>query len=68
MNRQGKVEHPNALHMIRVWGMKAFPFTTTVEETLTNRVDGIGSIWFDIHPDVSNWVKLFTYFLKSKYI
>ena len=48
--------------------MKAFPFTTTVEETLTNRVDGIGSVWFDIHPDVSNWVKLFTYFLKSKYI
>ncbi len=65
MNRQGKVEHPNALHMIRVWGMKAFPFTTTVEESLTNRVDGIGSIWFDLSPDLSTSVKLFTYFLKS---
>ncbi|XP_050239507.1 protein SIEVE ELEMENT OCCLUSION B-like isoform X1 [Quercus robur] len=57
MNQQGKVQHPNALHMIRVWGMKAFPFTTTVEETLTNRVDGIVSVWFDIHPDVANWIK-----------
>uniref|UniRef100_A0A2N9IWE6 Sieve element occlusion N-terminal domain-containing protein n=1 Tax=Fagus sylvatica TaxID=28930 RepID=A0A2N9IWE6_FAGSY len=57
MNRQGKVEHPNALHMIRVWGMKAFPFTTTVEESLTNRVDGIGSIWFDLSPDLSTSIK-----------
>ncbi|XP_075653771.1 protein SIEVE ELEMENT OCCLUSION B-like [Castanea sativa] len=57
MNRQGKVEHSNALHMIRVWGMKAFPFTITAEEALTNSVYGIGSVWFDIHPDVSNWIK-----------
>ena len=68
MNQQGKVQHPNALHMIRVWGMKAFPFHTTAEEKLTDTVDGIVSIWFDIHQDVSNWVKLFTYFLKSKFI
>ncbi|XP_065628220.1 protein SIEVE ELEMENT OCCLUSION B-like [Quercus suber] len=63
MNRQGKVEHPNALHMIRVWGMKAFPFTTTVEEALTNSVDGIVSVWFDIHPNVSNWIKQEKYIL-----
>lgn len=36
MNPQGKVEHPNALHMIRVWGANAFPFTKATEEELSH--------------------------------
>ncbi|PRQ36298.1 putative thioredoxin-like protein [Rosa chinensis] len=36
MNPQGKVKHPNALHMIRVWGAKAFPFTETTEKELSH--------------------------------
>ncbi|XP_042974806.1 protein SIEVE ELEMENT OCCLUSION B-like [Carya illinoinensis] len=34
INQQGVVEHPNALRMIRLWGMKAFPFTITIEKEL----------------------------------
>ncbi|TQE00770.1 hypothetical protein C1H46_013565 [Malus baccata] len=36
MNPQGKVEHPNAFHMIRVWRVKAFPFTMATEEELSH--------------------------------
>lgn len=60
MNPQGKVEHPNALNMIRVWGIKAFPFTTTVEETLSSKGDLMGTIWSDINPNLSGWVILFS--------
>ncbi|KAM0988720.1 hypothetical protein ACFX13_012866 [Malus domestica] len=42
MNPQGKVEHPNALHMIRVWGVNAFPFTKATEEELSH---GHGDKW-----------------------
>ncbi|XP_060671402.1 protein SIEVE ELEMENT OCCLUSION B [Ziziphus jujuba] len=32
MNSQGKVENPNAIHTIRLWGMQAFPFTEAAEK------------------------------------
>ncbi|KAE8022600.1 hypothetical protein FH972_008386 [Carpinus fangiana] len=57
LNPQGKVEHENAIHMIRVWGIKAFPFTTTVEETLSNDREWIGSIATNVHPNIDNWIK-----------
>ncbi|KAK7854706.1 protein sieve element occlusion b [Quercus suber] len=44
MNPKGKVECPNAIHMIRVWGMRAFPFSSSVEEALSNGRDWMGSI------------------------
>jgi hypothetical protein len=56
MNPQGKVECPNAIHMIQVWGMKAFPFTSTVEEALSSGRDWMGSIVTGINPNVHNWV------------
>jgi hypothetical protein len=56
LNPQAKVEHENAIHMIRVWGMKAFPFTTAVEETLLNRRDWLVSIATNVHPNIDNWV------------
>ncbi|PRQ36289.1 putative sieve element occlusion [Rosa chinensis] len=59
MNPQGKVEHPNALHIIRVWGVKAFPFTKTTEEELSHSHAGkwVGSVVEGTHPSVHTWIK-----------
>ncbi|KAL6192162.1 hypothetical protein ACLB2K_038549 [Fragaria x ananassa] len=59
MNPQGKVEHSNALHMIRVWGVKAFPFTETIEKELSSDSHGgIHSIVVDgIHPSVPSYIR-----------
>ncbi|GLT81379.1 hypothetical protein SLA2020_527680 [Shorea laevis] len=57
LNPQGKVEHENAIHMIRVWGIKAFPFTTAKEETLSNDREWIGSIATNVHPNIENFIK-----------
>ncbi|XP_030973475.1 protein SIEVE ELEMENT OCCLUSION B-like [Quercus lobata] len=57
LNHQGKVECENAMHMIRVWGIKAYPFTSTVEETLSASKEWIGSIGTGVHPSVDNWIK-----------
>lgn len=57
LNHQGKVECENALHMIRVWGMKAFPFNSAVEETLTTSKEWIGHIGTAVNPNVENWIK-----------
>jgi hypothetical protein len=62
MNPQGKVEHLNALHMIRVWGMKAFPFTKEVEVRLVKEMNWIGDILVGIHPNLQHWVKSFKKF------
>nr|XP_023915912.1 protein SIEVE ELEMENT OCCLUSION B-like [Quercus suber]POF06213.1 protein sieve element occlusion b [Quercus suber] len=57
LNPQGKVECENAFHMIRVWGIKAFPFTSAREETLSTSREWIGSIGAGIHPNIENWIK-----------
>nr|POF06212.1 protein sieve element occlusion b [Quercus suber] len=57
LNHQGKVECENAMHMIRVWGIKAYPFNSTVEETLCTSKEWIGSIGTGVHPSVENWIK-----------
>ncbi|KAK9930994.1 hypothetical protein M0R45_018294 [Rubus argutus] len=59
MNPQGKVEHSNALHMIRVWGVKAFPFTKAKEEELSHSHGDrwAGSVVDGIHPSVATWIK-----------
>ncbi|KAL4643403.1 hypothetical protein ACB092_02G089500 [Castanea dentata] len=57
MNPKGKVECPNAIHMIRVWGMRAFPFSNSVEEALSNGRDWMGSIVTGINPNLHNWIK-----------
>ena len=53
---QGKVENPNALHLIRVWGMKAFPFDKTAEESLSKQMNWIGTIVHDFDPAIRTWV------------
>lgn len=56
MNPQGKVENTNALHLIRIHGMKAFPFHKGIEDTLTNDKEWITPIVNDIHPTIQTWV------------
>ncbi len=58
MNSQGIVEHKNALHMMAIWGTKAFPFTIEREHELSNGEDWFGYWMFEISPEVSTWVKL----------
>lgn len=35
LNPQGKILHYNAFHMIQIWGLKGFPFTISIEESLS---------------------------------
>ncbi|KAG6732719.1 protein SIEVE ELEMENT OCCLUSION B-like [Carya illinoinensis] len=46
---RGKVEHPNALHIIKVWGAKAFPFTKEAEQTLANKEDVMEDIMVGVN-------------------
>ncbi|XP_059446688.1 protein SIEVE ELEMENT OCCLUSION B-like [Corylus avellana] len=57
MNPQGKVEHQNALHMIQVWGMRAFPFTEAEEEKLAKDSNWIGDIMAEIQPSLHDSVR-----------
>ncbi|KAJ7979935.1 Protein SIEVE ELEMENT OCCLUSION B [Quillaja saponaria] len=56
-NPQGKVQHPNAMHMIKLWGIRGFPFTTTVEETLSRELHWVSSVAHQVHPNVATWIK-----------
>ncbi|XP_040989124.1 protein SIEVE ELEMENT OCCLUSION B-like [Juglans microcarpa x Juglans regia] len=57
LSPQGKVESDNAILMIRVWGIKAFPFTTAKEEDLnSNRSDWLGFIATGINPNIESWI------------
>ncbi|XP_062102803.1 protein SIEVE ELEMENT OCCLUSION B-like [Humulus lupulus] len=57
INPQGKVENLNAFHLIRVWGLKAFPFNKQVEEKIDREHHWIGSVVNNIHPTIETWVK-----------
>ncbi|KAF5466032.1 hypothetical protein F2P56_015990 [Juglans regia] len=50
INPRGKVEHPNALHIIKVWGMKAFPFTKEAEDVLATKEDVMEDIMVGVNP------------------
>ncbi|XP_030501215.2 protein SIEVE ELEMENT OCCLUSION B [Cannabis sativa] len=54
---QGKVENLNALHLIRVWGIKAFPFDKKSEEIISKEIHWIGSLVKRIDPIIETWVK-----------
>ncbi|XP_057948274.1 protein SIEVE ELEMENT OCCLUSION B-like [Malania oleifera] len=57
VNPQGKVECSDATHMIRVWGMKAFPFTVAMEAILAGGRDWLAYIGSHIHPSIPNLIK-----------
>lgn len=59
MNSQGIVVHPDALRMITVSRINAFPFTTKKEEQLSNGDDWFGYLIFDNFTTMTQSVKLF---------
>ncbi|GMN74180.1 hypothetical protein TIFTF001_052329 [Ficus carica] len=63
VNPQGKVENVNALHLIRVWGMKAFPFNKAAEEAISREREWIGPVVNNFHPSVQTWIKEEKYIL-----
>ncbi|OWM71638.1 hypothetical protein CDL15_Pgr005825 [Punica granatum] len=66
MDQQGRVENPNAMNLIRLWGWDAFPFTESVGLTLWSRRD---VNWFEllvtdfIFPKISEAIKAEKYIL-----
>ncbi|KAK2455816.1 protein SIEVE ELEMENT OCCLUSION B [Trifolium repens] len=44
LSPQGKILHQNVFHMIQVWGVKAFPFSKSKEESLTQALMWIDSL------------------------
>lgn len=65
LSPQGRVENVNALHLIRVWGMKAFPFNKVAEERISKELNWIGPVVNSIHPSIQTWVsnKFYNYSL-----
>ena len=59
LDSQGKVVCMNAIPMMRVCGVEAFPFTSEKEETLLNQKGLIGVTATHISPQIENWVKSF---------
>ncbi|KAK7391679.1 hypothetical protein VNO78_20098 [Psophocarpus tetragonolobus] len=63
LNPQGKVQHANAFHLIHVYGMKAFPFTSADQERIDREIHWIGSVVGDHHPHISTWIREQKYIL-----
>ncbi|XP_027364603.1 protein SIEVE ELEMENT OCCLUSION B-like [Abrus precatorius] len=57
LSPQGKVQHTNAFHLIQAYGMKAFPFTTSNEESINKEFEWVGSVVGGIHPNIDAWIK-----------
>ncbi|XP_059665337.1 protein SIEVE ELEMENT OCCLUSION B-like [Cornus florida] len=58
VDAQGKVVNPNAIHMMRIWGSNAFPFTSSKEEALWK--EGVWRLELLLHgidQTILNWVK-----------
>lgn len=54
---QGRLVNPNALHMLWIWGSRAFPFTSTREDALWKEETWrLELLMDDIDPMILNWV------------
>lgn len=62
LNPQGKVVCMNAIPMMRVCGVEAFPFTSEKEDTLLNQKGLIGVTATHVNPQIENWIE------ENKYI
>ena len=58
LSPQGKVENPNALYLIKVWGVKAFPFDKTIEDIISKEKNWIGPVVNNIDPIIQTWVRI----------
>ncbi|CAK8572056.1 unnamed protein product [Lathyrus sativus] len=58
LSPQGKILHPNAFHMIQVWGIRGFPFYKSKEETMSPTLewDVLDSLVVDIDINIE-WVE-----------
>ncbi|XP_038703575.1 protein SIEVE ELEMENT OCCLUSION B-like [Tripterygium wilfordii] len=57
LDPQGRVASPNALHMMWIWGSRAFPFTTIREEALWNEETWRLDLLVEgIDPVILNWM------------
>lgn len=57
MNPLGKVENANAFHLLRVWGLEAFPYNEEAQEIVSAKINWLGPIVKTIHPTIENWVQ-----------
>lgn len=58
LDPQGRVANPNALHMINIWGSRAFPFDSIREEDLWKAETwGMGLLADIIGTPVRDWTK-----------
>ncbi|KAB1219109.1 putative chromatin-remodeling complex ATPase chain [Morella rubra] len=57
INPRGQVEHTNAFNMIKLWGVKAFPFTPTRETVLVSESD-LSVTWISLGQELHDWVSL----------
>ncbi|CAL0299867.1 unnamed protein product [Lupinus luteus] len=57
LSPQAKILHLNAFYMIEVWGLSGFPFTETIQESLTLESSWIHSLVKDINSHIPQWFK-----------
>ncbi|KAH7515048.1 hypothetical protein FEM48_Zijuj11G0154700 [Ziziphus jujuba var. spinosa] len=62
LNQQGEVENPNALPLIRLRGMDAFPFAKVAEDAIRNLDNWLHLVANHIHLSMQSWIE------KEKYI
>ncbi|MED6143720.1 hypothetical protein PIB30_008667 [Stylosanthes scabra] len=55
-NSRGEVLNKNALHLIFVWGISAFPFRPEDEERVSRHWNWLWIEAFKIHDDIKKWV------------
>jgi hypothetical protein len=53
---QGKVQHPNAFHLIKAYGIKAFPFTLEDEKRIQKERNWLVSVVGTIDRNTASWV------------
>jgi hypothetical protein len=57
LSPQGKILHKNAFHMIQVWGVKAFPFSKSNEDSMTQTLIWVDSMLVDVDITIK-WVSI----------
>lgn len=57
LSPQGKVENTNAIHLIKSWGLEAFPFDLEAQKIITDKVNWIAPVVRNIHPTIETWIK-----------
>nr|XP_048319599.1 protein SIEVE ELEMENT OCCLUSION B-like [Ziziphus jujuba var. spinosa] len=57
LNQQGEVKNPNALPLIRVLGMEAFPFIKMAEDAIPHLENWLHLVAKHIHPSMQSWME-----------